>query len=87
MQEQLEILKRAVEMWQSQDKPVAKPLSALALEQELDVSLRDIGSNASDVENAVFDYLKYSPNSAHPEFSFINYFTQAKTKKLCLVIG
>jgi len=74
MQEQLEILRRAVEFWQSQDKPVARPLSASALEQELDVSLSDIGSNASEV----FDYLKYSPNSAHPEFYKLLYSGQNK---------
>ena len=68
MQKQLDILKRAVELWNQQDKPVEHILSASELESRLDLSLTATGASDQEVQQAVMDYLTYSPNCAHPEY-------------------
>ena len=68
MQKQLDILKRAVELWNQQDKPVEHILSASELENKLDLSLAATGASDQEVQQAVMDYLTYSPNCAHPEY-------------------
>ena len=68
MQKQLEVLSRAVERWESQDKPVEHVLSAQELELLLDLSLGSEGASEQQLEKAALDFLSYSPNCAHPEY-------------------
>ena len=43
-------------------------LSASELENKLDLSLTATGASDQEVQQAVMDYLTYSPNCAHPEY-------------------
>ena len=68
LQKQVDILARAIEQWEDQDSAVEHALTAPELEKVIDVSLADAASSEQAVEQAVLDYLKYSPKSAHPEY-------------------
>jgi len=68
MRKQLEALTRAVTQWQSQTSTLGHVHSASELEKIIDVSLSESIGDAEKIEQAISDYIKYSPNSAHPEF-------------------
>ena len=68
MQKNLQILARAIAQWESRDQVVAQPLTAPELEQTIDVSLSNSGSSDEVLEQALMDYLEYSPKSSHPEY-------------------
>ena len=68
MQKQLEILSRAVEFWQNQNKPVEHVLSAEELAKTLDFNLDKPANNEQALEQFVLDFLAYSPKCSHPEY-------------------
>jgi glutamate/tyrosine decarboxylase-like PLP-dependent enzyme len=68
MKEKIKALSAAVEKWQQQDQAVSQAPSAPELEALIDVSLGQQGAKPAQVEQAIDDYLKYSPNTSRPEF-------------------
>ncbi|MGH1427295.1 MAG: pyridoxal phosphate-dependent decarboxylase family protein [Arenicella sp.] len=68
MQDNLEILSRAIEQWANKDRPVSNAPSALELKELIDVELSDNGCDSSDLEQAIHDYLEFSPDVSRPEF-------------------
>lgn len=73
MQDMLQILSRAVNQWQPQERPVSRPIAAPELAQLIDTSLHHEGSDLATLEQAVKDYLDYSPAVYHPQFNKLLY--------------
>ena len=69
MQDMLDILTRAVNEWQPADRPANRPLSAPQLAEIVDVSLQQHGSDVASLEQAIKDYLYYSPAVYKPDFN------------------
>ena len=68
LQRNLEILTRATQQWMRPDRPMVQTTTAPELQQLIDVSLAEHGCSSEELEAAINDYLKYSPNCARPEF-------------------
>ena len=73
MQDMLQILSRAVYEWQPQDRPVSRPVAAADLAQLVDVALQHEGSDIAAIEQAVKDYLHYSPAVYKSDFNKLLY--------------
>ena len=73
MQDMLQILSRAVNEWQPQDRPVSRPVPAPELTQLIDTSLQHEGSDLATIEQAVKDYLHYSPAVYKSDFNKLLY--------------
>ena len=73
MQDMLSILNRAVNEWQPEDRPVSRPVPAMELSNLVDVSLQHEGSNPESLEQAVKDYLYYSPAVYKSDFNKLLY--------------
>ena len=78
MKKHVEILQRAIYLFQDQSQAATRVMPAAELANKLDLSLGDDGSDLQHLEQAVMDYLKYSPNSAHPEYFKLLYSGQNK---------
>lgn len=78
MQDHVDILRRAISLAQDQSKPANDVLPAAELSKKIDVSLSDNGADLQQLEQAVMDYLNYSPNSSHPEYFKLLYSGQNK---------
>lgn len=68
MQDKINALSAAVEKWQQLGQAVSQAPSAPELEAIIDVSLGQQGAEPEQIEQAIDDYLKYSPNTSRPEF-------------------
>lgn len=68
MQDNLDILSRAVDQWLDKDRPVSRAMVAPELEKILNVSLGEEGCSPQELEQAIHDYLHYSPDVSRPEF-------------------
>ncbi len=68
MQTHLEILQRAVALAESADSPMSHKFDAVELSETIDVSLNQSGASEEQIEQSVLDFIKYSPNVAHPEY-------------------
>ena len=73
MQDMLDILNRAANQWQPDDRPVSRPVAAAQLSQLVDVSLAQEGSDLGSLEQAVKDYLHYSPAVYKSDFNKLLY--------------
>ena len=78
MLQHLEILQRATAFAEAQSMPVSQPLDAEQLLQVIDLSLGDAAGTIEELEQAVMDYIKYSPKVGHPEFYKLLYSGQNK---------
>jgi glutamate/tyrosine decarboxylase-like PLP-dependent enzyme len=68
MQDKIKALTTAVEKWQQLGQAVSQAPSAPELQALIDVSLGQQGAEPEQIEQAIDDYLKYSPNTSRPEF-------------------
>ena len=73
MQDMLDILNRAVREWQPEDRPVSRPVPAAELGKLVDVSLQHDGNNLESIEQAVKDYLYYTPAVYKADFNKLLY--------------
>jgi glutamate/tyrosine decarboxylase-like PLP-dependent enzyme len=73
MQDYLDILSRAVRQWMTQDRPVSKTPIASELESTLNLTLGEAGCSTDDLENAIKDYIAYSPDVSQPGFNKLLY--------------
>lgn len=73
MQDYVDILSRAVNQWSTQDRPVSQTPIASELEKILDLSLGEEGCSTDELENAVKDFIHYSPDVSQPGFNKLLY--------------
>lgn len=73
MQDNLDILSRAVNQWSTQDRPVSQTPIATELEKILDIKLGEEGCSTEDLEKAITDYIHYSPDVSQPGFNKLLY--------------
>lgn len=78
MQDNLEILTRAIKQWIPEDRPVSQAPPAKELEQLLDLSLNDEGADQAVLEAALKDYLHYNPDVSQAGFFKLLYSGQNK---------
>lgn len=68
MQHYLDILARAIDQWSNKERPVSRGIAAFELEKILNISLGEQGCSPKELEQAIQDYLHYSPDVSRPEF-------------------
>lgn len=68
MQDNLDILSRAIHDWIPADRPVSQAPPARELEQLLDLQLNDEGAGQEALEQGVRDYLHYNPDVSKAGF-------------------
>lgn len=78
MQENLEILSRAINEWMPEGRPVVQAPPAAELEQMLDLKLSDEGSGRGTLEAAIQSYLHFNPDVSQAEFYKLLYSGQNK---------
>lgn len=78
MQENLEILIRAVNEWLPEGRPVVQAPPAAELEAKLDLTLGQQGSDRETLESAIQAYLHYNPDVSQAEFYKLLYSGQNK---------
>lgn len=78
MNDNLEILTRAIQQWIPEDRPVSQAPSAAELEQTLDLALSEEGCDQATLESAVRDYLHYNPDVSQAGFFKLLYSGQNK---------
>ncbi|MEH6578707.1 MAG: pyridoxal-dependent decarboxylase [Amphritea sp.] len=78
MQENLDILSRAINEWMPQDRPVSQAPAAAELEKILDLSLGEQGSDQASLESAIKAYLHYNPAVSQADFFKLLYSGQNK---------
>ena len=78
MQENLDILSRAINEWMPQDRPVSQAPAAAELEKTLDLSLGEQGSDQESLESAIKAYLHYNPAVSQADFFKLLYSGQNK---------
>ncbi|MCO4757904.1 MAG: glutamate decarboxylase, partial [Oceanospirillaceae bacterium] len=78
MQENLEILIRAVNEWLPEGRPVVQAPPAAELEAKLDLTLGQQGSDRETLESAIQSYLHYNPDVSQAEFYKLLYSGQNK---------
>ncbi|MGQ7847281.1 pyridoxal phosphate-dependent decarboxylase family protein [Granulosicoccus sp. 3-233] len=78
MQDQLDILTRAVNEWMPAERPVSQAPSAAELERILDVSLGKEGADQQSLEEALKAYLHYNPAVYKSDFHKLLYSGQNK---------
>lgn len=78
MNDNLEILTRAIQQWIPEDRPVSQAPSAAELEQTLDLALTEEGCDQATLESAVRDYLHYNPDVSQAGFFKLLYSGQNK---------
>ncbi|GGK72113.1 pyridoxal phosphate-dependent decarboxylase family protein [Amphritea balenae] len=78
MQDNLEILSRAIKQWIPEDRPVSQAPPAKELEQILDLGLTHEGADQATLEQAIRDYLHYNPDVSQAGFFKLLYSGQNK---------
>ncbi|MGB0468741.1 MAG: pyridoxal phosphate-dependent decarboxylase family protein [Pontibacterium sp.] len=78
MQENLDILSRAINEWMPKERPVSQAPAAAELEQQLDLTLSEQGSDQADLEAAIRAYLHYNPDVSQAGFYKLLYSGQNK---------
>lgn len=78
MQENLDILSRAINEWMPAERPVSQAPAAVELEKILDLSLGEEGAGQESLESAIKNYLHYNPAVSQTEFYKLLYSGQNK---------